>query len=277
MGDVVGDGVSGVVEREGHARADAVAFEGLVPAFDFAVRLGVVGRGLDVGHAGNADELFEVLGDELGPVVRDDARTGVGILFAGALQDNFDVGFLHFFADVVADDEAAAAVEYRAEEVEGAGDVEVADVDVPVLVGLERLDEAGALLGRFGRRTGEKSGGFEDAVDGGGAAGGDIGVEHHEGESAIAFERVGAGKGVDAFLFVVAEPVVAGDEGVVLVDLAEAFLPVVEFAGGDAGPGKEATSGNVRLVAPVSGRSRRSGRGCRGVPSGLLSLPKTFF
>jgi hypothetical protein len=47
-------------------------------------------------------------------------------------------------------DKAAVAIEDGAEEVKSAGDVEVTDVDVPVLVGLERLDEAGAFLGDVG-------------------------------------------------------------------------------------------------------------------------------
>ena len=59
-----------------------------------------------------------------------------GIGFAGALEDGFHVGFLHFLADFPVDDEAAVAVEDGAEEVKSAGDVEVADIDVPVLVGL---------------------------------------------------------------------------------------------------------------------------------------------
>jgi len=39
------------------------------------------------------------------------------------------------------DDEAATAVEDGAEEVERAGDVEIADIDMPVLMGQQRLDE----------------------------------------------------------------------------------------------------------------------------------------
>jgi len=35
------------------------------------------------------------------------------------------------------DDEAAATVEDGAEEVKGAGDIEIADIDMPVLVGAE--------------------------------------------------------------------------------------------------------------------------------------------
>ncbi len=122
-----------------------------------------------------------------------------------------------------------------------------------------------------------RSGGFEDAVDAGRAASDLVGIEHHEGQPAIAFERVGAGEGADAFLLVVGEPVVARHPGVVLVDLAEAPIPVVELAGADADPGQEATDGDVRLVAPGADEIDEWHRGCRGAPSGLLDLPKLFF
>jgi hypothetical protein len=45
---------------------------------------------------------------------------------------------------------------------------------------------------------------------------------------------------------------VARHESIVLVDFAEALFPIVELAGADADPGKEATSGDLRLVAPVA-------------------------
>ena len=102
-------------------------------------------------HAGDADELLEVLGDELGAVVVMMRGVASGIGFAGALDDGFHVNFLHFFADFPVDDEAAAAIEDGAEEVKSAGDVEVADIDVPVLVRLQGLDEARAFLGDGGR------------------------------------------------------------------------------------------------------------------------------
>lgn len=73
---------------------------------------------------------------------------GVGVSFAGALEEDFDVGFFHFLADFVVNDHPAVPVEDRAEEVERPGDVEVTDVDVPVLVRGERLLEAGPLFGR---------------------------------------------------------------------------------------------------------------------------------
>jgi len=77
---------------------------------------------------------LEVLGDELGAVVGDDAWCGAGVRLAGTLQDDFHVGFLHFLADFPMNDEAAATVQDGAEEVKRAGDVEVADIDMPVFV-----------------------------------------------------------------------------------------------------------------------------------------------
>src|SRR5215510_10302815 len=122
-------------------------------------------------HTRDTNELLEILGDELRPVVADDARMFAGELFAGPLKDGLDIDFLHFFADFEVDDESAEAVEDGAEEVESAGDVEVADVDVPFLMRLEWLNISGSFLGDVGGLAGEQPGLFEDAVNAGGAAG----------------------------------------------------------------------------------------------------------
>jgi hypothetical protein len=80
---------------------------------------------------------------------------------------------------------------------------------------------------------------------------------------------VGSGEGPDAFFFVVGEPVVAWHQGVVFVDLAEAFLPVVELAGGQADPGEEATSRDTGLVAPVTDEVNDGVAGVVGNPTAL--------
>jgi len=58
------------------------------------------------------------------------------------------------------------------------------------------------------------------------------------------------GEGGDAFFLVVGEPVIAGDPGVVFVDLAEAFDPIMVFAWTDADPGQKVRSGDLALVGP---------------------------
>ena len=94
---------------------------------------------------------------------------------------------------------------------------------MPVLVGAQRLHEALALGGGLGSLSVEPAGLLEDAVDAGGAAGGNVGVE----------------------------PVVAGDPGVVLVDLAVAVLPRVPLGGGQAEPQEEAGNRDAGLVGPA--------------------------
>ena len=140
---------------------------------------------------------------------------------------------------------------------------------MPVFVGRQRLDEAGAFLRRQGRRTGQQARRFQDAVDAGGTAGDDVGVEHHEGQTAVAFEGVGPREGADSFFFGIGEPVVARHQGVVLVDFAEAVFPVVELAGSDAEPGGEATSRDVGLVAPVADEINDGVAGVVGNPAAL--------
>jgi hypothetical protein len=62
---------------------------------------------------------------------------------------------------------------------------------------------------------------------------------------------------------------IAWHQGVVFVDLAEAFLPVVELAGGQADPGEEATSREAGLVAPVADEINDGVAGVVGNPTAL--------
>ena len=93
--DEFGDEALSLLEVEGGAGADAIGFEGFMPALDLAVGLGVVGGGFDVGEPGKPDEFLEVFGNELRAVIGDDARFVMGIFFDGALEDDFDVGLGH--------------------------------------------------------------------------------------------------------------------------------------------------------------------------------------
>jgi hypothetical protein len=59
---------------------------------------------------------------------------GVRELFPGSLQHDFDVLFGHALAQFPVDDESAAAIQHAHQIVKRAADVDVADIDVPVLV-----------------------------------------------------------------------------------------------------------------------------------------------
>jgi len=61
---------------------------------------------------------------------------------------------------------------------------------------------------------------------------------------------MGAGEVADAGDLVIGEPMIARDPGVVFVDFAEAFDPVLVLAAGDADPGGEARDRDVGFVGP---------------------------
>src|SRR5436190_14301778 len=53
-----------IFQRQWRSRTDAFPFERFIPTLDFSVRLRIVGRSSDVGHARDPNELLEVLGNE---------------------------------------------------------------------------------------------------------------------------------------------------------------------------------------------------------------------
>jgi hypothetical protein len=61
--------------------------------------------------ASRISEFFEVFGDELGPVVADDARPGLRVLLSCALHDQLDLSFSHRWANLVMKDGARSPVE----------------------------------------------------------------------------------------------------------------------------------------------------------------------
>src|SRR5271167_3706660 len=102
-------------------------------------------------HTADADELLEILGDELRAIVGDDPRPLAGIQLASPLDDDLHLGLGHGLADLPVDDQPAVAVEDTAQEEECPTDVDVGNVDVPVLVRPQRLLEALPLPGWLSR------------------------------------------------------------------------------------------------------------------------------
>jgi hypothetical protein len=222
-----------------------------MPAFDFAVALGVVRRGPRMRHTANADELLEVPGDELRAVVGDDPRRHVGELLACPLEDLLDVGLGHRLAQLPMDQVSATTIEQAAQVVERAGDIDVGDIDMPVFVRTQRLNEALALAGDLGRVAIEQAGLLENPVDAGRAARDDVLVDHHESQAAITLHREASMEVADGLFLLVFQPVVARNPGIVFVGLAVAVLPGVPLGGGQAKPQQEAGDGNAGLIGPT--------------------------
>ena len=135
MLDIPGDGLAGLFQRQGCFRPDTFVLEASVPAFQLAVALGIIGAGPHVGHAGEANKLFEVPGDELQAIVGDDPWRGLRVHFSGLLEDDLDLGLGHGFLYIPMNHPAAHTVEQAAEIIKCAGDMDIRDIHVPVLVG----------------------------------------------------------------------------------------------------------------------------------------------
>ena len=131
------------------------------------------------------------------------------------LDNRLHLGFGHGLADLPVDDEPAVAVEDAAKEKECTADVDIRDIDVPVLMRPHWLLEALSLLGGLPASGCQLAGRLEHAIDAGGADGHDVGVEHHVGQAPISFQGVEVMEGDDRVLLPILEPEIAGDVTVV--------------------------------------------------------------
>ena len=147
---------------------------------------------------------------------------------------------------------------------------------MPVLMRPQRLHEALALGRGLGRMAVEQAGRLEDAVDAGGATGGNVGIEHHEGEPSVALQREQGLEVEDSLFFLGFEPVVARDPGVVLIGLTVAVLPGVPLGGGQAQPQEEAGDGDAGLAGPVVDEIDEAVAGVVGNPASAQSSPRAF-
>jgi len=110
---------------------------------------------------------------------------------------------------------------------------------------LRRLLEAGSLAGGVALPPRQPPGVREHPPDAGGTDRDDVGIQHHEGQAAIALQGMLGLKVEDGLLLPVLQPEVPGNPTVVLVDPAVALPPVVELAGAHAQPADEAPGADL--------------------------------
>ena len=228
-------------------------------------------------HTANANELLEVSRNELGTVVTDDPGRDTWVALQCSLDDRFDITFFHFRAHLPVHDRSAATIEHAAKEKECPPNVDMSNVDVPVLVRTEWLLEAGSLEGRFSVMSLHQPGVAKHSVDARRTGGHHIGVEHHEGKTTVTFKRILVVKLDDGLLFPVFEPPVAGNPAIMLVDLAIALPPIIELALAQADPLNELLGRDLRPVRPIANVVDDSIASVVGNPGSGQSSPSTFF
>ena len=248
VSDVLAGHRPAFLQRQRHAGPDALALDRLIPALYLPVGLRIIRSGPHVRHPGDPNELLEVFGDELWTVVGDDSRPGLGELLLRPLQQNLDLSLRHRFPQIPFHDVAAGSVEHRAQIVEGAVNIDVRDVDVPVLVRGRGLLKASPFLGRPPAELTQPARLMQHPVDARRTYRYGIGVDHHVSQAAVAFHRILRLKVENLPLLPVPQPKIAGNPTVVLVGLAVAFSPLVILTGGDAEPLNELLGGDFGLL-----------------------------
>ena len=123
-----------IIQRQGSMDANAGALDRFVIAFEFAVTLRIIRRGLYMRHTTDANKLFEVLRDKLRAVVRDNPRSSIGEFLTGTLENHFDLRFRHGRANIPMDDISAKTVQNGTHVVKCAADVDVRNVNMPVFM-----------------------------------------------------------------------------------------------------------------------------------------------
>lgn len=183
-------GIPCVLVGDGWPGPDAFATQGLVPAFDLPVALGVVARDVGMVHVAQTDVGLEVPAYELRAIVRDQSGLGIGVEFPGPLQDNLDISLGHALPDLPVNDVAAETVKDAAHVVERFPYLQVDQVDVPMLVRAVRLVKALALAGSPALGRLDSPCLLEDAVDGGRTGRSDVLVKHHVGQTPVALRGI---------------------------------------------------------------------------------------
>ena len=212
-----------------------------------------------------------------GPLIRDDPRPRPGEALPGPLHDRLDVPLGHALADLPVDEEPAVTVEEATEVEERPADVDVRDIDVPVLMRPQGLLEAPPLLGGLAPAGRELAGGLEHAVDAGGADGDDVGVQHHVGQPPVPFQGVAVMEGHDSGLLPVLQPGGAGDRSVVPVGSPQPSVPAAELAHGDPQPSDQEHQRDPGAAGPVPDETDDRIPGGLGNPRSVQSSPSSFF
>ena len=139
-------------------------------------------------HAAQTNERLEVLSDELGAIVADDSRPAIRVKLLRSLNNCFDVDLLHLRTNIPVNDHSRVPIEDRSTEVESTADVEMRNIDMPMLVSLLGLVETVPLLACLFAKTGQQAFRRKNPMDGAGTACNDVRIEHHVGQTPVSVE-----------------------------------------------------------------------------------------
>ena len=122
------------------------------------------------------------------------------------------------------------AIQDRAQIEEGAGNVQIRDIHMPVLMGPEGLLETVTLARSLGIPALQEPGGFEYPIGAGGRDGHHVTIQHHESQPAVTLQRELMMESNNGHLFPRLQPMIAWHQSVVLIGFAVTITPRVKLA-----------------------------------------------
>ena len=148
---------------------------------------------------------------------------------------------------------------------------------MPVLMRLERLDEAGSFPIGLCRPSVKQSGLFEHPVHAAGRNSHHIIVEHHKGKAPIPLIGIGPGVFDNTVLFPLLQPEIPRDHAIMLVHLAIALLPRAVFARGQSGPIAQSIGRQFGSLYPIGDEINNGIPRVVRYPGAAQSSPRFFF
>lgn len=167
-------------------------------------------------HPADANELLEVIADELRTVVGDHSWCFSGVQFSGSLENRFDILFRHLLADLLVHDGSRVAIDDARHVVKCPANIEIGNVHMPMPMGTAGLMKSFAFRFGFRRFTSQEIRFAQYPIDRRWADRrwadrDDVTIEHHVGQSPISIKGKLKMKTDDGITFPVFEPVITRD------------------------------------------------------------------
>jgi len=84
--DIVADYSDCIIKTGRGIGTNTLPFQALMPTFNFPVALRIIGGSFNVRHSADTDEFFEIPGNKLGGVIRNNSRTEIRKFLPGPHQ-----------------------------------------------------------------------------------------------------------------------------------------------------------------------------------------------
>jgi hypothetical protein len=155
---------------------------------NLAIAMRAVGARAHVCGTAEANKRFEVFRDKLRGIVTDNSRLCLWIKLFRSLNDRSDIDLLQLRADIPVNDHARVSTQDGGANVEHSANIQVRNIDMPMLVRLIGLVKTAPLLAGLLAKSGQEARQRKNPMHRAGTARDDVRVKHHVGQTAASIE-----------------------------------------------------------------------------------------